>query len=222
MITSLALALLVHGAAPAIVARAPSPESTFDRAVAAYRKIRTARATFTQILTNPLTGDTTVSHGEVQQQPPGRFAVHFTDPAGDVIVADGKWLWVYLPSTNPDQVIKSPVAANSAGTPDFTAMFLEQPKSRYHISDAGTATVGGHRTHAITLVPTDDSLPFSKATIWVDDDDGIVRRFETTDANGVMRRVTVDSIRTNVRVDPEAFVFHPPRGARIFEQGGSS
>jgi len=50
-------------------------------------------------------------------------------------------------------------------------------------------TVDGHATTAVTLVPKDPSLPFAKATIWVDDDDadrartiveGFVRRRDLT------------------------------------------
>ena len=59
---------------------AQTPEATIDRAVKAYSKVKTARASFEQTLTNPLTGNTQVARGELQQRRPGRRAITFTDP----------------------------------------------------------------------------------------------------------------------------------------------
>ena len=61
-----------------------------DRAVAAWAKVKTARATFEQTITNSLTGATLTASGEYQQQRPGKLSVRFDDPANDRIVADGK------------------------------------------------------------------------------------------------------------------------------------
>lgn len=212
------VALIALVAVGIVAPRQQSPERTLDRAIDAYARIHTARATFTQRLTNPLTGQTTVTHGDLQQRKPGRFDVRFTDPAGDRIVSDGKVVWVYLPSTNPGQVIKMRAGENGAGVPDYTAQFLETPKSKYTVTDAGTVTIGTHATHAITLVPKDASLPFSKAIVWVDDDDALVRQFETTEQNGITRRVTIDTMRPNAKLDADAFVFKVPSDVHVFEQ----
>lgn len=210
--------ILAAAAAPLV---AQSPEAVLDHAIATYKDMRTARVTFTQQVTNALTGSSATSHGELLQRRPGYLAVNFTDPKGDRIVADGKWVWIYLPSTNPGQVIRQKLDANQAGVPDITAQLLDDPKSRYDVSSAGTATVAGHATHAITLAAKSRNVPFSKATLWVDDDDGVVRQFETTDQNGLVRRVTVDSIRLNAPIAPSAFSFQPPRGVKVFDQSGT-
>jgi outer membrane lipoprotein carrier protein len=198
---------------------AQSPERIVDRAVKAYAKVTTVRATFTQTVTNPLTRSAVSSRGIMQQRIPGYLAVTFTEPSGDRIVADGKSVWVYLPSTNPGQVIKTPLSAIPAGVPDVTSWFLDSPATRYRMRDGGTATVAGHATHAVVLVPRDSTLPFIKATVWVDDDDALIRQFETVDANGVTRHVTITAITPNAKPDPGAFTFHVPKGVKVFEQG---
>jgi outer membrane lipoprotein carrier protein len=127
-----------------------SPEATVQRAVKAYASIKTIRASFTQTQTNPLTGSDVESHGEMQQRIPGRLSIEFSEPAGDRIVADGKIVWLYLPSTNPGQVIRVHVGENGrANVPDVTSWFLDSPEKRYEMSDAGTATIAGHATHAV-------------------------------------------------------------------------
>jgi outer membrane lipoprotein carrier protein len=216
------LAALVAATLFVAPARAQTPEQTVDRAVAAYAKITTIRASFTQRVTNPLTGGDAVSRGEMQQRIPGRVDVRFTDPAGDRIVADGKVVWVYLPSTTPGQVIRTRLgSAGTTSVPDVTSWFLDSAKTRYRITDGGTATIEGHATHAVVLTPRDPSIPFAKATVWVDDDDALIRQFETTDANGLTRRVTITKITPNAKLDAGAFTFQVPKGAKVYDQSPS-
>jgi outer membrane lipoprotein carrier protein len=207
-----ALALANHTLA------AQSLDQTIDRAVAAWRAAKTMRASFEQTLTNPLTGREVTARGEFQQQGRNRIGIRFTDPAGDRIVADGRALWIYLPSTTPGQVIRSALA-QGANSVDLAGQFLTAPKSKYNISAAGTATVGGRPARGLLLVPKrEGSHPFTRATVWVDDRDGLVRQFEVTDHNGVTRRVRLTSISVNVPVDAAAFRFTPPKGVRVVQQ----
>ena len=197
---------------------AQTVSQTIDRAVAAWRAAKTVRASFEQTLTNPLTGKAVTARGEYQQQGRNRIDVRFTDPAGDRIVADGRVLWIYVPSTTPGQVIRSSIA-QGANSVDLTGQFLTSPKSKYDITSAGTAAVDGRPAHGLVLVPKrEGAQPFTRATVWVDDRDGLIRQFEVTDANGVTRHVKLTSIRLNAPVDAAAFRFTPPSGARVVEQ----
>ena len=216
----LAAALLasVLAAPRAVPLAAQSADATLDRAVAAYAKVKTVRATFAQTLTNPLTGSTATATGEMLQRRPGQLALRFTDPAGDRIVADGTWLWLYLPSSAPGQVIRTRIGEGGAAVPDITAQFLDSPRSRYTVSDAGRAEVQGRPARALSLVARDASVPFAKATVWVDDADSLVRQFEVTDRSGLVRRVTITKLAVNVPVDRSAFRFQPPKGVRVIEQ----
>lgn len=207
-------------ASPYLVRQPQTPEQALDRAVAAYAKVRTVRASFNQTVKNPLTGSTLASRGELQQRIPGQLSVRFAHPAGDVIVADGKAVWIYVPSTAPGQVIKLR-SGDGISTPDVTAQFLRQPKARYTVSAAGRDIVEGRPATAIQLVPKQSGMPFSKAVIWVDDADGSVRQFETMQANGIVRRVTITKLTLNGRVDPEVFSFEIPKGVKVFDQTGT-
>lgn len=195
-----------------------SLDQTIDRAVAAWQAAKTVRASFEQTLTNPLTGSDVTARGEFQQQGGNRIGIRFTDPAGDRIVADGRALWIYIPSTTPGQVIRSSLA-QGANSVDLAGQFLTAPRSKYDISAAGTTDVGGRPAHGLVLVPKrEGSQPFTRATVWVDDRDGLVRQFEVTDQNGVTRRVHLTSIKVNVPVDAAAFRFRPPKGVRVVQR----
>jgi outer membrane lipoprotein carrier protein len=206
--------------AVALPLRAQTPEQTLDRAVSALSKVKTVRASFTQTVKNPLLGRTVEARGELVQRIPGQISVRFSDPAGDRIVADGRFIWLYLPSTNPGQVIKMRSTTNAAGVPDITSQFLNAPRERYTITSGGTGDVGDRPAHVLVLVPKRDGLPFSRATVWVDDRDGLIRQFETVDQTGLVRRVTIVRMDVNPTISSREFTFTPPRGVRVVEQTG--
>ena len=200
--------------------RAQAPNQTLDRAIAALSKVKTLRASFKQTVSNPLLRRTIQAHGVLIQRIPGQISVRFAEPAGDRIVADGRFIWLYLPSTNPGQVIKMRSSTNAAGVPDITSQFLDAPRERYTITSSGTGMVGGRAAHVLVLVPKREGMPFERATVWVDDRDGLIRQFETVDPSGLVRRVTITSMTLNPTVSASEFTFRPPRGVRVVEQAG--
>jgi outer membrane lipoprotein carrier protein len=195
-----------------------SQRDLLDRAVAAWAKVRTARATFQQTIVNPLTGRTLEASGEYQQQRPGKLSVRFDDPVADRIVADGKYVWLYLPSSAPGQVIRTPLGAGGTGTVDLSAQFLTSPRSRYTVTEMGPQAVNGRPAHGYTLVPrSTEGPPFKKAVVYIDDADATIRQFTVTERSGMERTVRLNSFRTNVPVDASAFVFTVPAGTRVVE-----
>lgn len=188
------------------------------RAAATYERARTATGTFEQTLTNPLTGTSATTRGEFQRQQPDRFDFRFTDPKGDRIVADGRWLWVYTPSSTPGQVIKLPLSAAGAGALDLGAQFFDEPQRRFAITEGARATVNGRATRVLTLTPRTADQPFSRATVWLDAADGRLHQFETLDGMGIKRRVTITAMQVNVPVQAQRFAFTPPKGVRVVDQ----
>ena len=208
------------GAGDAAASATPKKQADLlDRAVAAWAKVKTVRGTFEQSIVNPLTGRTMTTTGEYQQDRPAKLNVSFAGPSSDRIVADGKFVWLFLPSSAPEQVIKAPLGAGGTGTLDLTAQFLVAPRSRYNVAQTGTATVSGRATHAFELVPkTAAGAPFKTATVWIDDVDASIRQFEVTETTGVQRRIRLTSFKSNAPVVAKAFVFTVPAGVRVVER----
>lgn len=206
---------LVLSAAPARAQQSPA-RAAVQRAVDAWKPVRTVRATFQQTVHNALTGTSANAEGEYVQRRPDRISVRFRDPDGDRIVADGTWLWLYLPSSTPGQVIKQPAAADGTGTVDLTGEFLDDPFVKYDVADRGAATLDGRPVRVVQLTPRPGGpTAFSHATVWIDDGDAYIRQFEVEQSNGVTRRVHLTSLRVNVPVDEAAFTFVVPKGARV-------
>jgi outer membrane lipoprotein carrier protein len=201
----------------------PSPGETpadaaeiLRRVERTYADVRSMRADFVQSLTVPLLGSTQRSEGQLFQRQPDRFLMRFTDPAGDVMVADGRHFWLYTPSVDPNQVIRARIAEGGAPV-DLHQQFLSNPNQRFVATLTGTEQVDGRATHALSLVPRGSS-PYRLIRIWVDQRDNLVRRFEMTEENGSVRRLDLRNLRLNAEIDESVFRFSPPAGAQIFDQ----
>ena len=201
----------------------PAPRQDADaviiRAQTAWSRVKTLRATFEQTLTNPITGSTLASRGELQQRKPSRLAITFSDPAGDRIVADGKSVWVFLQSATPGQVIRMASTDVGAANTDLIGQFLNTPRSKYDVADSGSDRVGKRPARVLILTAKPGQvLPFVRAKVWVDSTDALIRQFESTDANGVTRRVRLLTLSPNATVTSAAFAFKVPAGVRIVER----
>ena len=199
--------------------QAQDVDATIKRAIAAWSRVNTFRATFEQSITNPLTGSSMFSRGEFQQRKPNKLAITFTDPAGDRIIGDGKFVWVYLQSATPGQVIKLATTDAGAASTDLIGQFITTPRSRYTATDAGGDKVGDRAARVVVLLAKPgERLPFVRAKVWVDASDGLIRQFESTDANGITRRVKLLTVRPNATVNDSVFTFTVPTGVRVIEQ----
>jgi outer membrane lipoprotein carrier protein len=189
-----------------------------DRTSAVYDTVRTLSADFVQVIENPMAGVTDTSRGRLYQQQPDRFAMRFSVPQGDRIVADGRWLWLYTPSSTPGQVIRSPVPAAGTTGPNLLTQFAQRPRERYVARHLRAETVAGALTDVIALVPRDTTLPYRDAVVWVRRDNGLLARIELLETSGQRRVVALRNVRVNAGVPAREFTFSPPAGSRVVDQ----
>lgn len=212
--------------APALLllaARLPAQgaDAALARAQRAYDGMRTLRATFYQTLTNPMLGAPEQSNGVLFLQPPGRFAMRFTEPTNDRIVADGRWLWVFTPSSVPDQVIRQAIPAAGANTPNLFSQFVDHPLERYHATYLRTDTIAGEPVDVVRLVPRRDDAAFREATLALSRRDGWMRRLSLVEASGQQRVLVFERLEVNQAIPPSELRFTVPRGAKVVTPSGN-
>lgn len=178
--------------------------------------VRTLEADFVQTLHVPLLNTDRTSTGKLYQRKPDRFLMRFTEPAGDVMVADGRHFWIYYPSSDRTQVVRTSIAEGGEQA-DFQRQFLSNATSRFVATLNGVETVAGRPTYALTLVPRRSS-PYKVIRIWVDREDNLVRRFEMTEENDSVRRVELRNLKVNQPVSDALFTFTPPAGTQVIDQ----
>jgi outer membrane lipoprotein carrier protein len=189
--------------------------SILARAERAYAAVQSVRAEFHQTISNPMLGQPETSSGTLFLVKPGRFAMRFSEPAGDRIVADGTWLWAYTPSTVPKQVIRQPIPTSGSATPNLFAQFVERPLERYEATAIGRDTVAGDPVELVRLVPRVSGLGFRRATIAVSERTGWIRRVAIVEESGQQRTLELTVLTPDAEIPAGEVRFTPPRGVKI-------
>jgi outer membrane lipoprotein carrier protein len=180
-----------------------------------YSRIETLRATFTQTIVNPMLGGPEVSRGILFIAPPSRFAMRFTDPEGDRIVADGTWLWAYAPSTVPGQVIRQPIPTAGAATPNLLAQFVVQPLEHYRASYVSEDNVGGEIVDVVQLIPRREDASFREAEISIARNTGLIMRLAVRELSGQRRTLVFSAISAGIAIAESELSFAVPEGVRV-------
>jgi outer membrane lipoprotein carrier protein len=213
-----ALLLTLAGLLIAVPAAAQDAGAIIGRASRVYRSLSSLRADFVQVIDNPMI-DSAESRGTLVQSGEAKLAMRFTEPPGEAIVIDGEHVWVYTPSTVPDQVLRMPLPS---GGPvygyNILAWLLDRPAERYEAKYVRQDKVGGRTVDVVELVPAVPDLPFERAVVWVDRGDALPRRLEILEPSGATRTLTLSNVRTNQRVAESTFRFDVPKGACVVDQ----
>jgi len=215
--SSAALALTLALIAAPLAAQSQA-DSLLDRAARAVASSRTLRAAFEQSLTNPDLRETRTARGDFMQQGPSKFAFRFSDPAGDAIVSDGTAIWVYLPSSARGQALKLPIAQGAQL--DLITQLLTAPRTSYRITEGPTDEINGHSVSVFMLAPRSPNAPFTKATLWIDREDALVRQLEAVEPSGLVRRIRFRDIRTDIELPRDALTFVVPPNVKVLDASG--
>jgi outer membrane lipoprotein-sorting protein len=201
-----------------IPAAAQDAGEIIGRSARVYRSLASLQADFEQVINNPMI-DSAESKGTLVQAGSAKLAMRFSDPPGEAIVVDGKHVWIYTPSTVPDQVLRMKVPSGGpAYGYNLLAWLLDRPAERYKPSYLRTERVGGRTTDVIKLVPAVPNLPFTEATVWLDREDALPRRLEIQEHSGATRTLRLARLRTNAPIAEGTFTFKVPTGARLVDQ----
>jgi outer membrane lipoprotein carrier protein len=209
---------IVLSAHPPIRPSTQDPGPILDRASAAYATVTTLSADFVQVVVNPLVGAPDTSRGRLHQVRPNHFAMRFSDPRGDRIVADGRHFWIYTPSTTPGQVIRGAIPDAGPAGPNLIGQFVEAPRERYRARYLRADSLATGWTDVVALAPRADDGPWTEAVIWVSRQDGLLRRIEILEASGQRRILTLRNLKVNGGVPTAEITFSPPAGVRVVDQ----
>jgi outer membrane lipoprotein-sorting protein len=210
-----ALLLPAIGSAQVPASSDPAPEIV-TKAARIYRGLSGLQADFRQKLADKRLGDQS-SKGTLYQSG-NRFAMRFSDPAGEAVVLDGSKLWVYTPSDNPGVVVRYPPPTSPVFGYNILDWFLKSPLDRYRVSFVKSETIDGRVTDAVQLQPlVPGEFQFLRATLWFDRTDGLPRRIQT-DEGPQTRTVDLANVRTNGTFPTGIFAFKVPNGVKVVDQ----
>jgi outer membrane lipoprotein carrier protein len=171
--------------------------------------VESLQARFDQSVFDTSQGQTRRLEGVLYLQRPGKFRWDYTEPKGQIVLADGRTLW--LVEEDLKQAYQKPQSDALRGTPAL--LLTEQLKLEDHfaIADLGD----GQDLEWVELIPHDPDSQFARILLAFKGNE--LRRMELADKFAQVTRFSFSDIRRNPRLDPTLLVYTPPRGTQLFE-----
>jgi outer membrane lipoprotein carrier protein len=186
---------------------APAGAAGVDRFREYLRSTQTAQADFEQQVYDRDRKLVQRSRGSFTLQRPGRFRWSYAQPYAQLIVGDGRRVWIYDEDLN--QVTVRAMAKALGSTPAALLAGAADVERAFELSDAGTR----EGLEWVEARPREREAGFERIRLGL----GTVgvQAMELTDHFGQTTLLRFTNIARNPRVDPDAFRFIPPKGADV-------
>ena len=188
-----------------------------DSLEAFVHQVRSGRAEFTQVVTAPPRKGEALkprqSSGSFEFQRPNRFKFSYRKPFEELIVADGKTLWLYdadlnqVTARSQDQVLGSTPAALIAAAPDLQAL-------RAHFTLQSQPAKDG--LEWVLAQPKDKEGQLQSLRVGFKGDQ--LAALEIVDNFGQQSVLSFSQVQSNVTLPADSFNFKPPAGADLVRQ----
>ncbi|MGH8460597.1 MAG: outer membrane lipoprotein chaperone LolA [Stenotrophobium sp.] len=171
--------------------------------------VQNLSADFKQVQTDEHGRTLQTTTGHMWLSRPGRFRWDYQTPYKQLIVCDGKKIWVY--DADLAQVTVRSATATLQGTP---AALLS---SRRALADEFTATDAGMSgtLHVVRLKPKSADSDFKAIELSLDH--GTPQRMVFLDELGGRTEVTFSAIELNRKPDDQLFHFDAPKGTEVID-----
>lgn len=174
------------------------------------RDLKGLRADFSQQVFDPNGKLKESSSGKVALSAPRLFRWEYTKPYDQLIVADGKRVWVY--DADLQQATRRAQGAAEQGSPLAALIEPDRLDRDYIVEEAGS----GEGLEWLTVKPRQsDGAGFSSARLGFGD--AGLERMQFTDALGQKSVIRFSGWQRNPSFPANAFKFSPPKGVDVIE-----
>lgn len=151
------------------------------------------------------------SHGFLLMQRPGKFRWDYETPYQQLIVADGRSLWIY--DKDLEQVIVKPLDQALGDTPAMLLSGQGSLEGRFVVSELPEPREG---LYWVQLLPRQEDPSFKELRLGFNDNG--LAAMELVDGFGQLTRLEFSSLREDVKVPAGSFDFAPPAGVDVVGQ----
>lgn len=205
---------IVLAAAFLISAPLALAESAAERVDRYFAGLQTLRATFHQEITDSAGAVREAAEGTLAVQKPGRFRWEYRQPSPQLLVSDGRTIWLY------DEELEQVTVRKAGETLGATPAALLSGRDR--ASDAFVAAAGEPRDGLewVTLTPRHDDTDFREIRLGFAGSE--LRRMELVDRLGQTTRIDFSDVTLNPKLAPGLFDFEPPPGVDVVGSAGGT
>ena len=172
-----------------------------------FNEVHSYSARFDQVVLDEALNIIQESSGRLWITRPNKFRWDYDKPFKQVIVGDGKKIWVY-----DEELQQVTVHAMTGGLGDTPAVLLAgrgRLDDNFVVKKLGTQG----KLEWIQLLPRRKDGGFEDIRIGFEK--GKLRVLEMIDAFGQTTRITLGAGKENVRIDTAKYVFKPPQGVDV-------
>ena len=181
--------------------------ATLERLRAFVRETQTARAGFTQTVTDNAGRMVQQASGEFAIARPGRFRWSVERPYKQLLVGDGERVWIYDPDLNQVVIKRSDRALGS--TPAALLAGKEEVEQAFDWRDLPAAD----GLDWLGATPKDKESTFSEIRLGFND--GGLAALEIADNFGQHTVIKLSRLERNPKLAADLFRFTPPKGADV-------
>jgi outer membrane lipoprotein carrier protein len=181
--------------------------ATIERLRAFVRDTQTARANFTQVVTDRNGRTKSEASGEFAIWRPGKFRWSVAKPYQQLLVGDGERVWIYDPDLN--QVVKRRADQALGTTPAALLAGKEEVEHAFDWQDLPAAD----GLDWLSAKPKDKESSFTEIRLGFDG--SALAALDIYDNFGQRTRVKLAKLERNPKLSPDLFRFTPPKGADV-------
>ncbi len=174
------------------------------------REVRTARATFTQVVTSPDGAKKKTSSGSFEFARPNRFRFAYAKPYEQLIVGDGEKVWLY--DVDLQQVTVRPMDQALGATP---AALLAGSNLEKDFELKAQPSAQGIDWVQATPRTRNESIGFQSLRVGFKGK--ALAAIELVDSFGQRSLLNFSDLATNLAPAADAFRFTPPKGVDVLK-----
>jgi len=174
------------------------------------QSLQTVYAQFNQKLYNENGMLLEESSGNMYVQRPNQFRWEYQQPYNQLIVADGKQVWIY--DSDLEQVIVKPLDAALGKTPAFLLSRNRKIEEDFFVNKLPSEA----QVTRFELIPKDDQAQFDSMRVNLQGE--TILGFELMDNLGQTTHINFSQVRQNLKFRKSLFRFTPPAGVDILKE----
>ncbi len=175
-----------------------------------FHDVHTVSAKFDQVVLDEALNPLQESSGTLWIERPGKFRWDYDLPYKQVIVGDGKKIWIY--DKELQQVTVRSMTGGLGNTPAILLAGKGSLTANFAIRDMGRQG----KLDWVQMKPNTRDGGFDDIRIGFGD--GQIRSLVLVDSFGHTTRITLTQVHENSAVDPATFRFRPPKGVDVVGQ----
>jgi outer membrane lipoprotein carrier protein len=207
LVVALAAATALLGPARAQDREPPSDAAAVARVERYLKGLRTLKAEFTQAIVDETGALRDAAQGSLAIARPGRFRWEYRQPAPQLLVSDGRTVWLY--DAELEQVTVRPVADSLDHTPAMLLAGQGTVSEAYRVRDEGRA----EGLDFIALEPRVADADFRNLRLGFRGAE--LERLELLDRLGQTTRIVLSRPERNPALPDALFTFEPPAGVDV-------